>query len=84
MDRLNKLGCKDLVTSLPNLCFEKNKLCEACQKGKKVNVSFKSKNCISTNKSLQRLHMDLFCIKVVNFLRELICPCNMGDYSRHT
>lgn len=36
MDHLNKLIIKDMVIGLPNLCFEKHGLFDACQKGKLV------------------------------------------------
>ena len=48
MDHLNKLISKDLVVGLPKLKFEKDKLCDACQKGKQTRVSFKPKNVVST------------------------------------
>ncbi|KHN02057.1 hypothetical protein glysoja_039874, partial [Glycine soja] len=60
MDHLNKLISKYLVIGLPKLRFEKDRLCDACQKGKQVRVSFKSKNIVSTTQPLQLLHMDLF------------------------
>ena len=46
MDNLNRLISKDLVIGLPKLKFEKDKLCDACQKGKQTKVSFKSKNVV--------------------------------------
>ena len=58
MEHLNKLISKDLVIGLPKLKFEKDRLCDACQKGKQVRVSFKPKNIISTTQPLQLLHMD--------------------------
>ena len=60
MHHLNHLVRKDLVIGHPKLKFEKNKLCEACQKGKRVKKSFQSKNVVSTSKSLELLHIDLF------------------------
>ena len=60
MYHLNHLVRKDLVIGLPKLKFEKNKLCEACQKGKQVKNSFQSKNFVSTSKPLELLHIDLF------------------------
>nr|KYP31345.1 Retrovirus-related Pol polyprotein from transposon TNT 1-94 [Cajanus cajan] len=60
MDHLNKLSRKELVIGLPKLKFSKEKLCDACQKGKQVKASFKSKNQISTTRPLQLIHMDLF------------------------
>nr|KYP47125.1 Retrovirus-related Pol polyprotein from transposon TNT 1-94 [Cajanus cajan] len=60
MDHLNKLSRKELVIGLPKIKFNKDKLCDACQKGKQVKAIFKSKNQISTSKPLQLIHMDLF------------------------
>jgi len=37
-----------LVEELAKLKFQKDKVCESCQKGKETNVSFKPKNCVST------------------------------------
>jgi len=51
---------KDLVVGLPKLKFEKDHICEACQKGKQIKHSFKLKNIVSTSKPLELLHMDLF------------------------
>jgi len=61
MHHLNKLISKDLVIGLLKLKFEKDHLCEACQKGKQIKHSFKLKNIVSTSKALELLHMDLFC-----------------------
>ena len=58
MHHLNHLVKKDLVIGLPKLKFEKNKLCEACKKGKQVKNSFQSKT-VSTSKPLELLHIDL-------------------------
>ena len=60
MDHLNKLTKHDLVIGLPNIKFVKDKLCDACQKGKQSKSSFKSKDVVSTTRPLQLLHMDLF------------------------
>jgi len=43
MHHLNKLISKDLVIGLPKLKFEKDHLCETCQKGKQIKHSFKLK-----------------------------------------
>jgi len=59
-DLLNKVVSKDLVVDLPKIKFEKEKLCDACQKGKQTTVSFKLKNIVSTLKPLELLHLDLF------------------------
>jgi len=60
MLHLNKLISKDLVVGLPKFKFEKDHICEACQKGKQIKHSFKLKNVVSTSKPLELLHMDLF------------------------
>jgi len=60
MHHLNKLISKDLVVGLPKLKFEKDHICEACQKRKQIKHSFKLKNVVSTSKPLELLHMDLF------------------------
>jgi len=60
MHHLNKLISKDLVEGLPKLKFEKDHICEACQKGKQIKHSFKLKNGVSTSKPLELLHKDLF------------------------
>ena len=47
MNHLNKLISKDLVIGFPKLKFEKDHICEACQKGKQVKNPFKLKNVVS-------------------------------------
>ena len=85
MEHLNKLISKDLVVALPKLKFEKDRLCDACQKEKQTRVSFKSKNIVSTTQPLQLLHMDLFGPSRImslggSFYDHLI----VDDYSRYT
>jgi len=60
MHHCNHLDKRDLVIGIPKLKFEKNKLCEACQKRKQVKNYFQSKNVVSTSKPLELLHIDLF------------------------
>jgi len=60
MHHLNQLNRKQLVEGLPKLKFEKDRICEACQRGKQTKFSFKPKNCISIERPLEFLHMDLF------------------------
>ena len=60
MHLLSKLSKKEVVRGLPNLLFQKDKICDACQFGKQVRSSFKSILEISTTRPLQLLHMDLF------------------------
>ena len=60
MDVLENLAKKELVRGLPNLKYSKDKICDACQYGKQIKISFKSKNVVSTTKPLELLHLDLF------------------------
>ena len=60
MHLLSKLSKKEVVRGLPNLPFQKDKICNACRFGKQVRSSFKSILEISTTRPLQLLHMDLF------------------------
>ena len=45
-DLLNKILSKDLVIGLPKMNFEKDKLCDACQKGKQTRVCW-NKGCFT-------------------------------------
>jgi len=60
MKTIAKLSQLDLVRGLPKISFEKDKICEACVKGKQVKSSFKTIEFISTQKPLELLHIDLF------------------------
>jgi len=60
MHHLNRLASKELVVGLPKLKFERDRLCEACQKGKQTKSSFKQLNVVLTPRPLELLHMDLF------------------------
>ena len=85
MEHLTKLISKDLVIGLPKLKFEKDRLCDACQKGKQVRVSFKSKNIVSTTQPLQLLHMDLFGpSRTISFGGNYYALFIVDDYSRFT
>ena len=85
MDHLNKLISKDLVVGLPKLKFEKDKLCDACQKGKQTRVSFKPKNIVSTTQPLQLLHMDLFGpSRTMSFGGNYYALVIVDDFSRYT
>ena len=60
MDLLNKLSTRQLVKGLPSVSFQKDKICDACQFGKQIKSSFKSKKMISSKRPLELLHLDLF------------------------
>lgn len=58
-DHLNKLVKHDLVDGLPNIKYVKEKLGDACQKGKQTKLSFKPINIVSTSRPLQLLYINL-------------------------
>jgi len=55
-----KLSKLQLVRGLPDIDYHSDALCGACQKGKSVKTSFKSKDIVSTSRPLELLHIDLF------------------------
>jgi len=59
MHHLNRFASKELVIGLSKLKFERDGLCETCQKGKQTKNSFKQLNVVSTSRPLELLHMDL-------------------------
>jgi len=57
---ISKLSKLQLVRGLPDIDYHSDALCGACQKGKIVKSSFKSKEIVSTSRPLELLHIDLF------------------------
>jgi len=74
-----------LVERLPKLKFEKDRICEACQRGKQTKVSFKPKNCISIERPLELLHMDLFGpSRTMSLFENYYALVIFDDFSRFT
>jgi len=85
MNHLNKLISNDLVIGLPKLKFEKEHVCEACQKGKQTRKSFKLKIFVSTSKPFELLHMDLFGpSRTMSIGGNLYALVVVDDFSRYT
>jgi len=57
---ISKLRKLQLVRGLPDIDYHSDALCGACQKGKIVKTSFKSKDIVSASRPLELLHIDLF------------------------
>jgi len=57
---ISKLSKLQLVRGLPDIDYHSDALCGACQKGKIVKTSFKSKDIVSISRPLELLHIDLF------------------------
>ena len=75
----------DLVVGLKNMKFEKDKLCSACQAGKQVVNAHPTKSVMSTERSLELLHMDLFGATTYRSIGEnYYCLVVVDDYSRYT
>ena len=60
MKTLSKFVKNDIVIAFSKLKFDNDKICDACQFGKQVKYSFKSKNLVSSSRPLELLHVDLF------------------------
>jgi len=60
MKHIPKLSKNNLVKGLLKIYWKTHLLCEACQQGKYMKTSFKSKDKFSTSRPLELLHMDLF------------------------
>ncbi|GJZ61802.1 retrovirus-related pol polyprotein from transposon TNT 1-94 [Tanacetum coccineum] len=59
MRLIQSLTSKELVRNLPKLKFDQH-FCDACKIGKQAHASHKAKNIVSTTRTLELLHMDLF------------------------
>ena len=82
---INKLTKRDLVTGLPFVTFEKDKLCPACEKGKSHRASFKTKQNFSINQCFHLLHMDLFGpVNVQSIAGSKYTLVIVDEFSRYT
>ena len=82
---INKLSKKELVSGLPMIKYEKDKLCAACEKGKQHKATFKSKTCSSIEAPLDLLHMDLFGpVSTASITGKRYTLVIVDEYSRFT
>jgi hypothetical protein len=85
MKNLHKLLKGEHILGLTNVHFEKDRICSACQAGKQVGVHHPHKNIMTTDRSLELLHMDLFGpIAYINIGESKYCLVIVDDYSRFT
>jgi transposase InsO family protein len=91
--RLAHVGMKNLhmllkgehILGLTNVHFEKDRVCSACQAGKKVGVHHPHKNIMTTDRLLELLHMDLFGpIAYISIGGSKYCLVIVDDYSCFT
>ena len=82
---INKLVKGGLIKGIPDLKFEKEHLCTACEKGKMKKVSHKAKTEHATTQPLQLIHMDLcgpMRVQSINGRKYVLVM--VDDYSRNT
>ncbi|KAJ9548122.1 hypothetical protein OSB04_020665 [Centaurea solstitialis] len=82
---LNKLVIGNLAIGIPDLRFQQEHLCSACQLGKMKRVSHKSKLEHGMEKPLQLIHMDLcgpMRVQSINGKKYVLVM--VDDYSRYT
>ena len=85
MDLISKLARKKLVRGLPQMSVPMDKFCDACKLGKHHRSSFNLKNCVSTSRPLQLLHLDLFGPTQTRSIGGTsYCFVIVDDYSRFT
>ena len=73
------------MVGVKDVTFDKNKLCSACQAGKQFASLHPMKAYLSTSRSLELLHMDLFGPTTYKSLGgNLYCLVIVDDYSRYT
>jgi transposase InsO family protein len=83
MKNLYKLLMGEHILGLTNVHFEKDRICSACQAGKQVGVHHPHKNIMTTDRSLELLHMDLFGpIAYISIGGSKYCLVIVDDYSR--
>jgi transposase InsO family protein len=85
MKNLHKLLKWEHILGLTNIHFEKDRICSACQAGKQVGVHHPHKDIMTTNKSLELLHMDLFGpIAYISIGGSKYCLVIVDEYSCFT
>jgi hypothetical protein len=85
MKILHKLIKGEHVLGLTNVHFEKDRVCSACQAGKQVGAHHPHKNIMTTDMSLELLHIDLFgTIAYISIDESKYYLVIVDDYSRFT
>jgi transposase InsO family protein len=85
MKNLYKLLKVEHILVLTNVHFEKDMICSACQARKQVGVHHPHKNIMTTDRTLELLHMDLFgLIAYISIDGSKYYLVIVDDYSRFT
>jgi hypothetical protein len=82
MKNLHKLLKVEHILGLTNVHFVKDRVYSACQAGKQVGTHHPYKNIMTTDRSLELLHMDLFDpIAHISIDGSKYCLVIVDDYS---
>ncbi|KAI3758780.1 hypothetical protein L6452_06352 [Arctium lappa] len=84
-DAMNQLARQGIVKGVPELRFEKNSLCPACEMGKMKRTSHKAKTKFSSSTPLELIHMDLcgpMRTQSINGKKYILVM--IDEYSRYT
>jgi transposase InsO family protein len=85
MKNLHKLLKGEHILGLTYVHFEKDRICSACQAGRRVGAHHPHKNIMKTERPLELLHMDLLgLIAYIRISGSKYCIVIMDDYSRFT
>jgi hypothetical protein len=81
MKNLHKLLKGEHILGLPNVHFEKYRVCSASQAGKQVGAHHPHKNIMTTDMPLELLHMDLFgLIAYISICGSKYCLVIVDEY----
>ena len=73
----------NLVDDLPKIRFIQHEICDACDRGKQTRSTFKPKHVVSTSKSFDLVHMDLFGpIRTLSLNGKRFSLVIVDDYSK--
>jgi hypothetical protein len=82
---ISKLSKLKLVRGLPDIDYYSDALCGACEKGKIMKPSFKSKDIVFTSRPLKLLHIDLIRpVSTTSISGEKYGLVIVDDYNRRT
>ena len=97
MRNLDKLIKGDHILGVKDVIFGKDRLCSACQAGKRVGGSHPVKNIMTTRRPLELLHMDLFGpnaykslggnsfgLVIVDDFSRFLCRCSFSMINRRS
>ena len=80
---LNRLVQFDLVVGLSKIKFTQHEIYDACARGKQTRSSFKLKHIVSTSKSFDLVHMNLFGpTRILSLNGKRFGLVMVDDYSR--